>query len=166
MGVRGIEGLRHPSSGGREVIPRARVPGSIPMRYTVKYVGLQVRDLDRSIAFYRDALGMELRHRGQVPETGGELAELMSPGSSILIELNWYPEGSPFFGGPYRNGDELDHLAFECEDVEAAYRELLGKGARVGHAPFLEGNTLLAYVQDPDGIWIELFARAPGDAQG
>jgi lactoylglutathione lyase len=136
------------------------------MRYTIRYVGLQVRDLDRSVAFYRDVLGMELRHRGKVPETGGELAELVSPGSPILIELNWYPEGSAFFKGPYRNGDEMDHLAFECDDVEAAYRELLQRGARPGFAPFREGDSLLAYVQDPDGIWIELFARASGDAQG
>src|SRR6058998_1334555 len=57
--------------------------------------------------------------------------------------------------GPYRTG-ELDHIAFECEDVERAYGELLEKGARAGHAPFAEGNSWLAYVEDPDGIWIEL----------
>src|SRR5439155_19482815 len=78
------------------------------------------------------------------------------------LELNWYPDGSKFFAGPYRNGDELDHIAFECEDVERAYRELQAKGARAGHPPFPEGNSWLAYVEDPDGIWIELTGPIPG----
>jgi len=135
------------------------------MRYTLTYVGLQVRDLDRSIAFYRDALGMEVGARVRVAETGGELVELRSPGALTVLELNWYPEGSAFFKGPYRNGDELDHLAFACDDVEAAYWELLRQGAKPGLAPFPEGGTTLAYVQDPDGIWIELFGRPASNPQ-
>lgn len=130
------------------------------MKFALAYVGIQVRDMERSLAFYRDVLGMTLLRRQPVPETEGEWAELTSPGSPYILELNWYPEGSPHFRGPYRNGDELDHLAFTCDDVEAAYRDLLGRGARVGLPPFLEGGTQLAYVQDPDGIWIELFGRS------
>lgn len=134
------------------------------MRYALKYVGLQVRDLDRSVAFYRDVLRMRVAYRAKVPETGGELAEMRSEDSPHMLELNWYPEGSAFFKGPYRNGDELDHVAFECDDVEAAYRELLAKGARPGIPPFREGSSKLAYVQDPDGIWIEIFEPV-GDPQ-
>lgn len=130
------------------------------MRFQLTYIGIQVRDMDRSIAFYRDLLGMRLIRRTRVPETGGEWAELASPGSPQILELNWYPEGSKFFAGPYRTGDELDHIAFEVEDVERAYRELLARGARAGHPAFLEGGTMLAFVQDPDGIWIELTAPA------
>ena len=146
-------------------IPYAlRVAGGIGfMRYKLAYVGIQVRDMDRSISFYRDALGMQVVRRQHVPETEGEWAELRSAGSKQLLELNWYPDGSKFFAGPYRNGDELDHIAFACEDVERAYRELLSKGARVGHPPFVEGTSLLAYVEDPDGIWIELSGPAPGE---
>jgi len=130
------------------------------MRYTLTYVGVQVRDLDRSIAFYRDLLGMELLHRERVAETSGEWAEMKSRDAPYLLELNWYPEGSTFFRGPYRNGDELDHIAFACDDVDRAYEELIASGAKPGVAPFLEGGTKLAYVVDPDGIWIELFQRA------
>src|SRR5256885_12624060 len=85
---------------------------------------------------------MQLARRERVPETGGEWAELRSPGSRWILELNWYPEGSEFFRGPYRNGDELDHIAFECEDVQRAYRELLARGATAGLAPFVEGGIL------------------------
>ncbi len=126
------------------------------MRYIHRYAGIQVRDMDRSVAFYRDLLGMEVLRRQKVPETGGEWAELRSGGSEQLLELNWYPEGSRHFRGPYRNGDELDHLAFECEDVARAYEELAARGAGRGLPPFLEGDMWLAYVVDPDGIWIEL----------
>ena len=130
------------------------------MRFQLSYVGIHVRDMDRSIAFYRDLLRMRLLRRSRVSETGGEWAELASPGSPHILELNWYPEGSKFFVGPYRSGDELDHIAFEVEDVDGAYRELIARGARSGHAPFLEDGTPLAFVQDPDGIWIELTGPA------
>ena len=133
------------------------------MRFTLAYVGIQVRNMDRSIAFYRDVLGMQVVRRRHVPETEGEWVELRSAGSQQMLELNWYPEGSKFFSGPYRNGHELDHIAFECDDVEGAYRELLAGGARSGHPPFSEGNGLLAYVEDPDGIWIELSGPDGGD---
>jgi lactoylglutathione lyase len=126
------------------------------MRFQLAYVGIQVRDLARSLSFYQNLLGMEVVRRERVPETGGEWAELRSPGSRSILELNWYPEGSEFFHGPFRNGDELDHIAFECENVERAYRELLDRGAAGGRAPFVEGGTLLAFIKDPDGIWIEL----------
>ncbi len=131
------------------------------MRYTLAYVGIQVRNIERSISFYRDVLGMRLVRRQRVPETDGEWAELRSAGSKQMIELNWYPDGSKFFTGPYRNGDELDHIAFACADVERSYRELIAKGARSGHPPFTEGGSMLAYVEDPDGIWIELSGPAP-----
>lgn len=131
-----------------------------PMRFAFVYVGIQVRDLDRSIDFYRTLLGMELGRREKVPETRGEWAELRSPGSPLLLELNWYPEGSRHFPGPYRHGDELDHLAFDCADADAAYRELVAKGAKPALAPFTEGGSRLAYVEDPDGVWIELSSKA------
>lgn len=130
------------------------------MRFTHRYVGIQVRDVDRSLAFYRDLLGMQVLRRQRVPETGGEWVELKSGGSDALLELNWYPEGSQHFRGPYANGDELDHIAFECDDARSAFDRLLAQGARPGLSPFLEGKTWLAYVVDPDGIWIELYSPA------
>lgn len=162
MAVRDFKGSGPPLR-GEALIESHLVPAAVPMRYTLSYVGIQVRDMDVSIAFYRDVLGMTVRRRERVPETEGEWAELQSDGSPQTLELNWYPEGSPYFQGPYRNGDELDHVAFACDDVGSAYRELLERGARPGVPPFREGGTILAFVQDPDGIWIELFPKAaPG----
>jgi len=162
MAVRGYKRCA-PSCGGRWLMGCRVLIRPISMRYTLAYVGIQVRDMERSISFYRDVLGMQVVRRQHVPETGGEWAELRSDGSKQMLELNWYPDGSKFFAGPYRNGDELDHIAFECENVERAYRELRAKGARGGHPPFAEGNSWLAYVEDPDGIWIELTGPIPAN---
>lgn len=114
------------------------------------YTGVEVTDLERSIRFYKEGLGMEVAGRGLVAATGGETATLHTPGSHQMLELNWYPDSK------YTAGSELDHLAFEVDDVEAASSRLVELGGRivkeVEHAPAYD----LAYVTDPDGIWIEL----------
>src|SRR6266480_3561597 len=81
-------------------------PGTC-MKFT--YTGIEVKDLDKSIAFYRDVVGMEYLGRGKIEATGGEVAALKSAGSEHTLELNWYPDSR------YRGGNELDHLAFEGE---------------------------------------------------
>jgi lactoylglutathione lyase len=115
------------------------------------YTGIGVRDLDRSIKFYTEKLGMKLIGRYKIEETKGEIAELKSPGSDQILELNWYSERKD-----YRNGDEIDHLAFEVEDVDSALAKLGAQGVEVAMQPFDEGRSRLAFVMDPDGIWIEL----------
>src|SRR5205809_7083688 len=125
------------------------------MRFQLAYVGIQVRDIERSLACYRDILGMRIVRRARVPETKGEWVQLRSPDSRLLLELDWYPEGSKFFAGPYRRGDALDHIPLYCEDVEGAYRQLLAKGVRSAQAPFMERRSLLARVRDPGGLCIE-----------
>ncbi len=135
------------------------------MRYRFAYVGVQVSDLDRSVDFYCSRLGMWLRKREKVPETGGEWAELTSEGSPQLLELNWYPEGSVHAPDKYRLGNELDHLAFDCDDADAAFHELVAQGVKPALPPFTEGGNRLAFVEDPDGIWIELSSERPADPQ-
>ncbi len=129
------------------------------MMLRFRYTGIRVRDLDESIRFYTEVLGMEVVEPEQpTPPTHGRVVELRSPGSSQLLELNWYELGSRF-GAPYANGEELDHLAFECDDVEQAVRELESKGAKVRVRSREIGGSLgwrEAFVEDPNGIWIEL----------
>ncbi len=88
-----------------------------------------------------------------------------SPDSPQVLELNWYPEDSEHFRAPYRHGDALERLAFDCKDADAAYRELVARDAKPALPPFTEGGSRLAFVQDPDGLRIELGSRAPADAQ-
>ncbi len=129
------------------------------MALRFRYTGIRVRDLHESIRFYTEVLGMEVVEPEQpTPPTHGSVVELRSPGSSQLLELNWYELGSRF-GAPYANGEELDHLAFECDDVERAVRELEAKGVKVRVRSREIGGSLgwrEAFVEDPNGIWIEL----------
>jgi glyoxylase I family protein len=94
---------------------------------------------------------MKLFSRTKIKETNGEIAGLRSPIGDQTLELNWYADRKE-----YKNGDELDHLAFEVEDVDEAVAELKAQGVEVAIAPMNEGNGRLAFVKDPDGIWIEL----------
>jgi lactoylglutathione lyase len=117
------------------------------------YTGIHVSNLERSIAFFRKALGMKLLFKTSIKETGGRVAWLTTRGSRQVLELNWYPKR-------YRHGGKsgLDHLAFEVKDASYAYRKL-AKRKRRAIPPFKEGSWLLAYVKDPDGNWIELGSR-------
>jgi lactoylglutathione lyase len=117
------------------------------------YTGIHVSDLEKSITFYRNVLGMKLLFKTKIKETGGWVAWLTSKGSKQVLELNWYPRKYKYGG---RSG--LDHLAFEVEDAAAEYRKL-SKKYRGTIAPFEEGSWILAYVKDPNGNWIELGSR-------
>ncbi len=114
------------------------------------YTGIEVTDLERSLRFYREGLGMEVVGRDLVAATGGETATLRSPGGHQLLELNWYP------GARYTPGSELDHLAFEVDDVDAMASRLVELGGRVVREVEHAEDYDLGYVADPDGIWIEV----------
>ncbi len=120
-----------------------------------RYTGIRVRDMDRSIDFYKRVLGMRVTFRFNIRETGGKIAVLKSPRGSQRLELNWYPPKG--MHRRYRSGDELDHLAFSVRDVDAFLREHRGE-FRVAMKPFDEGRDRLAYITGPDGEWIELMA--------
>ena len=116
------------------------------------YTGIEVKDMDRSIQFYRDALGMELLDRHSIPETRGEVAALKSKDSPQLLELNWYPNSR------YRVGSELDHLAFEVKDVRKEVPQLVALGAELARPVEVRSKYIVGFVKDPNGIWLELFA--------
>lgn len=125
-------------------------------RYRLVYAGIRVRDLKKSIYFYRNIMGMRVTRRGTMPH-GGKYVALRSPGSSQELELNWYPTRSKYYS-KYRRGDELDHLAFGVGNVKAALMKLLSKGVEIAVSPSEAKGVTEVYVKDPDGIWIELLS--------
>src|SRR6266702_3228996 len=149
IGERPLIVLRSDAPGRTFKRARSMSAAGVAMRYT--YTGIEVRDLDRSIAFYRDVLGMDYLGRHTIEATGAEVAALRSKGSEHVLELNWYPNAT------YREGSELDHLAFECEDVERETRRLLGAGATLARPVEVRPKYVVAFVKDPDGIWLELY---------
>jgi len=126
----------------------------MPKRFRFVYAGIRVRDMKKSIRFYKDIIGMRITRRGTMPH-GGKYLALRSPGSAQELELNWYPRRSAFYS-KYKRGDELDHLAFGVGNVEAALEMLVSKGVEVAVSPSKAKGVTEVYVKDPDGIWIEL----------
>ncbi len=126
------------------------------------YAGVRVRDLDRSLTFYK-ALGMKVAGRGTM-EHGGIYVHLKSPGSPQVLELNYYPRRNRFYE-PYRKGSELDHLGFWVADVDACLEFVKGLGGKTVVDAWTEGRYRLAFVEDPDGICIELLGRNSKKAQ-
>jgi lactoylglutathione lyase len=125
------------------------------MKYRFYYTGIRVTNLRRSLRFYTKLLGMKVTSRGTMPH-GGKYVHLRGKGSRQMLELNWYPKGSRFYTR-YRNGEELDHLAFVVDNKLKAFRELTSKGAKAAVRPEQSKGTEI-YVKDPDGIWIEILS--------
>jgi len=118
--------------------------------------------MEVSLRFYTKVLGMTITEPLQkTPPTKGSVVTLRSQNSHQLLELNHYEEDSPF-NSSYINGEDLDHLAFDVQDLEAAVRELKRQGVEVVVEPYAIGKKegwKEAYVKDPNGIWIELLER-------
>jgi catechol 2,3-dioxygenase-like lactoylglutathione lyase family enzyme len=91
--------------------------------------------------------------------TQGQVVALRSPGSSQLLERNGYESGTPF-GPTYTNGEDRDHLGFECDDVGRTVEELERKEAQVRVRPKEIGGWTEAFVEAPNGIGIELVPGA------
>lgn len=125
------------------------------MKSKFTYVGIRVKDLQKSIDFYTKLLGMKVTGRNKIESTQGELVNLESEQGGFTLELNYYEEGSPY-SSDYVVGEGLDHLAFNVEDLTKALEEARTNGYRV-ISEMKTDQSRWAYVEDPNGIWIELF---------
>ena len=120
----------------------------------MKYLHTMVRvvDIDASLAFYCDALGLEERHRVDVEAGRFTLVFLGAPGDGdALVELThtWDPE-------KLMGGRNFGHLAYEVEDIYATCQGLLDAGVLINRPP-RDGH--MAFVRSPDGISIELLQK-------
>jgi lactoylglutathione lyase len=125
------------------------------MKAKFTYVGIRVKSMSKSMKFYTKLLGMKSMGTYKIEATKGEVTTLQSGDGSMLLELNYYPRSSPFYT-KYAVGEGLDHLAFGVPNLDAA----LAAAKRAGHPVMkdIKGETSRwAYVEDPNGIWIELF---------
>ncbi len=93
------------------------------------YAGIRVQDLDRSVRFYTEAVGLREISRGTM-DHGGTWVLLQDPISRQNLELNWYPPRSKY-DAPYTVGEGLDHIGFRMADVEGAILRLEGAGAKL-----------------------------------
>ena len=120
---------------------------------------LRVADLDKSLEFYCDVLGMTLLRKRDFPEGRFTLAFVGygSEAEGAVLELthNWDTDG-------YELGDANGHVALGVEDVSAAVEAIRERGGNVVRepGPMKGGTTVLAFVEDPDGYKIELLNAA------
>lgn len=116
---------------------------------------IRVGNLDRSIAFYTEVLGMSLLRRKDYPEGRFTLAFVgfgpESEGAVIELTHNWDTES-------YELGNGYGHIALEVDDVYEACEKIRARGGVITReaGPMKHGTTILAFVKDPDGYAIEL----------
>jgi lactoylglutathione lyase len=119
---------------------------------------IRVGDLDRSVAFYTEALGMRLLRRADYPGGRFTLAFVGygDETDTAVIELthNWDTT-------VYELGTGFGHVAIQVEDIEAACDRVRSHGGEVTRepGPMKHGTTILAFVRDPDGYAIEFIQR-------
>jgi lactoylglutathione lyase len=127
---------------------------------SITYAGIRVTDLDRSLRFYCEGLGLRERVRGTMSH-GGTFVGLEDPESHFQLELNFYPPDS-VYSTPYVVGEGLDHLGLDVTDARALIERLRVTGAKVAIEPWLEaGRYWIGFVEDPDGLWIEIQSPVP-----
>ena len=119
---------------------------------------LRVGDLERSIAFYTEVMGMRLLRRQDYP--GGKFTLAFvgyadeAEGSVIELTYNWGVDG-------YDVGSGYGHIAVEVEDVYRACEEIRSRGGKIirDAGPMNAGGTIIAFVEDPDGYPVELIGQ-------
>ncbi|MEA3302714.1 MAG: lactoylglutathione lyase [Pseudomonadota bacterium] len=119
---------------------------------------LRVGDLQRSITFYTELLGMQLLRQKEYPEGEFTLAFLgygdESANTVIELTYNWGVDS-------YNIGTAFGHIALEVEDVYQATDALKKRGGKVIReaGPMNAGATVISFIEDPDGYQIELIGK-------
>lgn len=119
---------------------------------------LRVGDLEHSLAFYIDVLGMRLLRRKDYPDGRFTLAfvgyQEESEGTVIELTHNWDTAS-------YELGNAYGHIALEVDDAYDACARIKEKGGNVVReaGPMKHGTTVIAFIEDPDGYKIELIQR-------
>ena len=123
---------------------------------------IRVGNLDESISFYTEVLGMKLLRRNDYPEGKFALAFVgfrdESEEAAIELTCNWGVE-------TYDQGTAFGHIAIQVDDVYEACEKIRERGGKIVReaGPMKAGTTILAFVEDPDGYRIELLGPRRAD---
>src|ERR1700745_4000943 len=113
----------------------------------------RVKDLEKTVAFYRDVLGLQETRR-HTSGRGSQLVFLKAPASDEETEICKFDKSGPVVVGP-----DLTHLAFEVDDLDKFARESAAKGYPLSDGPHPSGIGKFAFVDAPEGYEIELIER-------
>ena len=120
------------------------------MRYL--HTMLRVTDLDASLDFFCNKLGLDEVRRNEVPQGRFTLIFLAPPGqhdAQVELTYNWDPE-------PYDGGRNFGHLAYEVDDIYATCQHLMDNGVIINRPP---RDGWMAFVRSPDNISVELLQK-------
>ena len=127
--------------------------------YRMLHTMIRVYDLDKSIAFYTNAMGMKVLRKREVPDGKYTLAFVGydDEASQAVVELTYNWDQAK----PYEMGSGFGHLAVGVPDVKSVCEHVTKAGGKVTRAPgpVKFGTTVIAFVEDPDGYKIELIER-------
>lgn len=118
------------------------------MEFTFAHNNFNVRDLEKSLAFYKEALGLEETRRKEAADGSFIIVYLGDGKSQHLLELTWLRD----WDRPYDLGDNEFHLAFTTDDFEAAHK----KHQEMGCICFENEKMGIYFITDPDDYWLEV----------
>ena len=118
------------------------------MKFKMVHENYNVADLDRSLAFYKEALGLAEIRRNVAEDGSFIIVFIGNDESDFQLELTWLRDHPQ----PYNLGECEFHLAFQTEDMEAAHR----KHAEMGCICFENPKMGIYFITDPDGYWLEI----------
>ena len=116
----------------------------------------RVKDLEKTVSFYKDVLGLQ-EIRRHTSGRGSQLVFFKAPQSEEEIEICKFDESGPIVVGP-----DLTHLAFEVDDLDAFARESATKGYPLSDGPHAGSSGRIAFIDAPEGYEIELIERSGG----
>jgi lactoylglutathione lyase len=120
------------------------------------HTSVTVTNIDASLRFYTELLGLTFERRRKIPENNAEIAFVVDPETDARIELTHWDDKTKV-----DPGEQLDHLAFQVADLDAFLTKVRAAGVQVAKEPYTlaGGSGRLAFILDPDNIWIELIER-------
>jgi lactoylglutathione lyase len=127
---------------------RRLIEGVDQMKFHIAHANLNVLNMDRSLAFYKKALGMKVVHTHVAEDQSFRLIFLSDAEGHFFIELTELRDRKE----PYDLGDNESHICFRTDDYEAAYHLHL----EMGCICFENKEMGLYFIEDPDGYWLEI----------
>lgn len=119
------------------------------MKFAFAHNNFNVINLERSLKFYEEALGLTVVRKKEASDGSFILAFLTDGTTSHQLELTWLRDWEK---DSYNLGDNEFHLAFEVEDMDAAYK----KHKEMGCICYENTDMGIYFIVDPDGYWIEI----------
>ena len=118
------------------------------MKFRMFHECYNVTDLNRSLKFYEEALGLTVQRRREADDGSFILAFLGNDTTDFQLELTWLRD----WNRPYNLGDNEFHLAFQVDDIDAAH----ALHEQMGCICFENKKMGVYFINDPDGYWLEI----------